>query len=180
MTKAILFVLLLISIYRINASIPLSTLKSDAKELTSIFKEFINIPTFGNFIKRYGANICNYMKKCCPGLRSDFSSLVGNFTFESECSRHENFMAKGSRGVQCLMIKNEYYQMKRNPIVNQSAPLFSNDEQTVAYDSLVSTTYRKVCSQIEVEHYTCTTDDLSTHQSCNLKVLQKVSEDYGT
>ncbi|CAF3804234.1 unnamed protein product, partial [Adineta steineri] len=69
MTKAILFVLLLISIYRINASTPLSILTSDAKELTSIHKEYLNIPTYGKFIKQSRETECNYMKKCCPSLR---------------------------------------------------------------------------------------------------------------
>ncbi|CAF1551391.1 unnamed protein product [Adineta steineri] len=40
-------------------------------------------------------------------------------------------------------------------------------------------TAEKVCSQNELEHYVCDSDDLSNYQSCNLKVLQKISEDDG-
>ncbi|CAF3804248.1 unnamed protein product [Adineta steineri] len=88
-------------------------------------------------------------------------------------------MVKGSSGVQCLMIKNEYYQMKRNPLVNQSRPLLSHDKQTVEYQSKIITTAEKVCSKTELEHYVCYFGDLSNYQSCNLKILQKISEDDG-
>ncbi|CAF4149782.1 unnamed protein product, partial [Adineta steineri] len=172
MTKAILFVLLLISIYQINATIPLSTLKSDAKELISLTKEVLNIPAYGNYFKQYRETACNYMKKCCPSLRSNFYAIFFDGELDSKCRKHESIMVKGSSGVQCLRSKKRYDRISADPIGDKAAPFFSEDKQTVEYQTKLGETMEKVCSKTELEHYTCTTDDLSTHQSCNLKVLQ--------
>ncbi|CAF4262935.1 unnamed protein product [Adineta steineri] len=179
MTKAILFVLLLISIYQINASIPLSTLKSDAKELTSIHKEYLNIPIYGIFRQQFRETSCNYMKKCCSDLRSDYFSMFFNGTFASKCSKHENVMAEGTSLFQCAGVKQEYHKIKTNPIVNQSAPLLSHDKQTVAYHTKIRMTATEVCSKTELEHYVCDSDDLTKYQSCTVKFLQQISADYG-
>ncbi|CAF0732994.1 unnamed protein product [Adineta steineri] len=180
MTKAILFVLLLISIYQINASIPLSTLTSDAKELTSLTKEVLNIPAYGNYFKQYRVAACNYMKKCCPSLRSNYFSIFSDGELDSKCRKHESIMVKGSSGVQCLRSKKRYDRISADPIGDKAAPFFSEDKQTVEYQTKLRETMEKVCSKTELEHYVCYFDDLSKHESCNLKILQKVSEADGT